>query len=156
MFTCFHNKQCFYLVCNYYLPKNLTSYVNAPLYYSSFYQNITILSIYYTYCIHIHHVLWQQRLTEAAIFLHSTEVECSFGRMFGYDGNFRPSVDPYFVLFGEIGKVSLSKWQKKHNHQDAIIFVLADFAKTLRMPTLMVRPASLRIYKNSTVRYATQ
>ena len=30
--------------------------------------------------------------------------------------NVRPSVDPYFVLFGEIGKVSLSKRQIKHIH----------------------------------------
>ena len=27
------------------------------------------------------------------------------------------TVDPYFVLFGEIGKVSLSKWLKKHNQK---------------------------------------
>ena len=32
----------------------------------------------------------------------------------------------------------------------------SDFAKALRMPTIIVRPASLRIYKNSTIRYATQ
>ena len=31
-----------------------------------------------------------------------------------------------------------------------------DFAKQLRMPTVIVRPASMRIYRNSTVRYATQ
>ena len=31
-----------------------------------------------------------------------------------------------------------------------------DFAKALRIPTVIIRPASLRIYRNSTVRYATQ
>ena len=33
---------------------------------------------------------------------------------------------------------------------------IPDFAKSLRIPTVIVRPASLRIYRNSTVRYATQ
>ena len=33
---------------------------------------------------------------------------------------------------------------------------IPDFAKALRMPTVIVKPASLRIYRNSTVRYATQ
>ena len=33
---------------------------------------------------------------------------------------------------------------------------ISDFAKALRMPTVIVKPASLRIYRNSTVRYATQ
>ena len=32
----------------------------------------------------------------------------------------------------------------------------ADFAKDLRIPKFMVPPASLRIYRNSTARYATQ
>ena len=36
------------------------------------------------------------------------------------------------------------------------ITFIPDFAKALRMPTVIVKPASLRIYKNSTVRYATQ
>ena len=31
-----------------------------------------------------------------------------------------------------------------------------DFAKALRIPKFMVAPASLRIYRNSTARYATQ
>jgi hypothetical protein len=31
-----------------------------------------------------------------------------------------------------------------------------DFAKALRLPTVVIRPASLRIYRNSTARYATQ
>ena len=35
-------------------------------------------------------------------------------------------------------------------------YIFSDFAKALRMPTVIVRPASLRIYRNSTVRYATQ
>lgn len=34
--------------------------------------------------------------------------------------------------------------------------IYIDFAKALRMPTVIVKPASLRIYRNSTVRYATQ
>ncbi|TRY72703.1 hypothetical protein TCAL_16186, partial [Tigriopus californicus] len=34
--------------------------------------------------------------------------------------------------------------------------VYIDFAKALRIPTLIIRPASLRIYRNSTCRYATQ
>ena len=33
---------------------------------------------------------------------------------------------------------------------------ISDFAKDLRIPKFMVPPASLRIYRNSTARYATQ
>ena len=35
-------------------------------------------------------------------------------------------------------------------------FYSSDFAKALRLPTVVIRPASLRIYRNSTARYATQ
>ena len=33
---------------------------------------------------------------------------------------------------------------------------ITDFAKALRVPKFMVPPASLRVYRNSTARYATQ
>eukprot|EP00095_Tigriopus_kingsejongensis_P007873 snap_masked-scaffold127_size327531-processed-gene-1.4 protein:Tk07873 transcript:snap_masked-scaffold127_size327531-processed-gene-1.4-mRNA-1 annotation:"glycine receptor subunit alpha-2-like" len=34
--------------------------------------------------------------------------------------------------------------------------IYIDFAKAIRIPTLIIRPASLRVYRNSTCRYATQ
>ena len=40
-------------------------------------------------------------------------------------------------------------------HIDNNYFV-TDFAKDLRIPKFMVPPASMRIYRNSTARYATQ
>lgn len=36
------------------------------------------------------------------------------------------------------------------------IYFVTDFAKDLRIPKFMVPPASMRIYRNSTARYATQ
>ena len=82
----------------------------------------------------------------------------------------------YFQLSSRITRLCMSKWKWNPIMPLCICLVcislprffpvsvgrtvfthsFADFAMYLRMPTLMVRPASLRIYRNSTVRYATQ
>ena len=47
--------------------------------------------------------------------------------------------------------------KRKYNYTYFILVKsISDFAKDLRIPKFMVAPASLRIYRNSTARYATQ
>ena len=55
------------------------------------------------------------------------------------------------IYIGEMNWLKICRVSNKY-----ISLLLTDFAKELRMPTVIIQPASLRIYRNSTVRYATQ
>ena len=56
----------------------------------------------------------------------------------------------------EHGPPRLAVRTETHFHSCLYGINFTDFAKELRMPTVIIRPASMRIYRNSTVRYATQ
>jgi hypothetical protein len=91
------------------------------------------------------------RLCRAAVYLH-----------------FRLSLHPHSGLCS--AEVYLYFWTLQefglqYVHVSTLIFrfsiyiselCFADFARSLRVPSFLVAPASLRIYRNSTLRYASQ